>query len=296
MRAGLDCDTPRGPRMNATAVCCGLAAVAAVTLLHEALVVHRRAAVAQHRRMPGAQSATARARVIGMQALSVERRVALALPAVLVVGVVAGVLPGALVGAGVIGLPSVSQRVGRWRRDQSVEAALPQLLDEMARGMRAGLSPSIAFVEAIRVAPAPVVMAASDVVDRLRSGDDLVRASAAWATERASPGTELLATAVAVGSVVGGVHARTIDAVAATLRERQAMDAELATQALQARLSALVMTIAPIVFCGFLVLSDPRASHFLLRTPMGIVCAMVGIALDTVAALWMARIAQGARR
>ena len=282
--------------MNATAVCCGFGAVAAVVLLHEARVVHRRAVVAQHRRMPGEHSATTRTRLVEMQALSVERRFALALPAVVVVGVVAGVLPAGLVGVGIIALPSLGQRVGRWRREQSVEAAMPQLLDEMARGMRAGLSPSIAFVEAIRVSPVPVVMAATDVVDRLRSGDDLVRACAAWATERASPGTELLATAVAVGSAVGGVHARTIDAVAATLRERQAMDAELATQALQARLSALVMTIAPIVFCGFLVLSDPRASHFLLRTPMGIVCAMVGIALDTVAALWMARIAQGARR
>ena len=282
--------------MNATAICGGSGAVATVVLLHEARVVHRRAVVAQHRRRPVEPSATTRTRLVDMQALSDERRFTLALPAILVVGLVAGVLPAGLVGVGIIVLPSVGQRVGRWRREQSVEAAMPQLLDEMARGMRAGLSPSIAFVEAVRVAPAPVAMAATAVVDRLRSGDDLVRACAAWAIERASPGAELLATAVSVGSVVGGVHARTIDAVAATLRERQAMDAELATQALQARLSALVMTVAPIVFCGFLVLSDPRASHFLLRTPMGIVCAMVGIALDTVAALWMARIAQGARR
>ena len=172
---------------------------------------------------------------------------------------------------------------------------MPGLLDEMARGMRAGLSPSTAFLEAVRIAPTPMVAASRGIADRLRSGDDLVRASAAWAAERATPSTALLATAVSVGAAVGGVHARTIDAVAATLRERQGAAAELATQALQARLSALVMTIAPIAFCSFLVLSDPRASQFLLRTPLGLACALVGLLLDALAAFWMSRIARGAQ-
>ena len=127
--------------MNPTAIWCGSGAVATVVLLHEARVVHRRAVVAQHRRRPGERSAPTRTRLVDVQAVSVERRFILALPVVVVVAVAgAGMLPAGLVGVGIIALPGLGQRVGRWRRDQSVEAAMPQLLDEMARGMRAGLS------------------------------------------------------------------------------------------------------------------------------------------------------------
>lgn len=279
----------------------GVGAAATVTLLHHGLGLRRRAAMASGRRGTRGQGTRRLAprlgpRLADLHTATVEHRLALALPCVLVLAVVGGgVLPAAVVGGVIVVGPSVVERISRWRREQVVENAMPPLLDEMARGMRAGLSASTAFLEAVRVAPTPMVAAASGIADRLRSGDDLVRASSAWASERPVASTALLATAISVGAAVGGVHARTIDAVAATLRERHGTAAELATQALQARLSALVMTVAPIVFCSFLVLSDPRASHFLLRTPVGIACALIGLSLDALAAFWMSRIARGAQ-
>ena len=224
------------------------------------------------------------------------RRAAMAVGVGAVTAIAGGLLP-ALVVVGVItAVPEVLARIARWRFDQRFEAELPPFLDEVARGMRAGLSPASAFLAAATIA-APTMRDASDsMVRRLRSGEDVERSCAAWADERPSPGREMLATAVAVGAAVGVVHPRTIDGVAATLRDRQAVAADLTTQALQARLSALVMTVAPIVFCAFLVLSDVRASHFLLRTPAGVACALIGLALDSIAALWMMRIVQGARR
>lgn len=282
--------------MTTIAALAAMGASATILLAHHAIALRRRAALAFHRRRARQPEAQPGRRLAELHAVAVEHRFALALPCVMVLMVIGGgVLPAAVVGGAIVAGPSVVSRVTRWRREQSVEGAMPGLLDEMARGMRAGLSPSTAFLEAVRAAPTPMVAASRGIADRLRSGDDLVRASAAWAAERTTPSTALLATAVSVGAAVGGVHARTIDAVAATLRERQGAAAELATQALQARLSALVMTIAPIAFCSFLVLSDPRASQFLLRTPLGLACALVGLFLDALAAFWMSRIAHGAQ-
>ena len=61
----------------------------------------------------------------------------------------------------------------------------------------------------------------------------------AWSAEHPSVNAELLFTTVAVGAAVGAVHPRTIDGVAATVRERRAAAAEIGLQAMQARLSAV---------------------------------------------------------
>lgn len=279
----------------------GAGASLTVALLDAAWRMHGQAAMRRRRTRHGAASrSTPRGLAVARRTAfdaGPGRRAAVAVVLGLVAAIAGGGLLPALVVVGVVAaVPEVLARIARWRFDQRVEAELPPFLDEVARGMRAGLSPASAFLAAATIA-GPTLRDASDgMVRRLRSGEDVERSCAAWADEQPSPGREMLATAVAVGAAVGVVHPRTIDGVAATLRERQAVAADLTTQALQARLSALVMTVAPMVFCAFLVLSDARASHFLLRTPAGLACALVGLALDSIAALWMMRIVQGARQ
>ena len=278
----------------------GPGAFLTVALLDVAWRLHSRAAMKRRRTRLGAASrSTPTGLALARRTLFDARpgqRAAMAVPLGAGAAIVGGLLPAFVVVGVIAAVPEVLARIARWRFDQRFEAELPPFLDEVARGMRAGLSPASAFLAAATIA-APTMRDASDsMVRRLRSGEDVERSCAAWADERPSPGREMLATAVAVGAAVGVVHPRTIDGVAATLRDRQAVAADLTTQALQARLSALVMTVAPIVFCAFLVLSDVRASHFLLRTPAGVACALIGLALDSIAALWMMRIVQGARR
>ena len=220
-------------------------------------------------------------------------RVAPSLAAALVGAVFGGPLAALVFGAVALVGPGLAGHFARWRAEQAFEGAMPSLLDEMSRGMRAGLSPSSALQLAGSSAPAPFPGALRPATERLFAGEDNGAAVAAWSNDHPSPSLTLFATAVAVAGSVGGLHPRGVDSVAATIRERRAADAEVATQALQARLSAAVMTIAPLGFCGFLVLTDPRASHFLLRTTGGLVCALGGIGLDCLAAGWMARIARG---
>ena len=274
----------------------GAGVAVAIALIGKARHLGRRATVNARRLVPDGPTLAGERSGRSLRAAvdaPFEHRVALAIPLALVLGVVGGsVLPAVIVATSLVALPSVASRIGHRRLAMRIDAEMPPFLDEMARGMRAGLSPGVAFCEAASTGGPALVGSSAGIVGRLRSGDDLVRACCSWADERALPSTELLATAVSVGAEVGSIHPRTIDAVATTLRERQGVAAELATQALQARLSALVMTVAPILFCSFLVLSDARASQFLLRTPAGIGCALVGLGLDAVAALWMASLAR----
>jgi tight adherence protein B len=78
--------------------------------------------------------------------------------------------------------------------------------------------------------------------------------------------------------------------VAATLRERRAVEREATALATQARSSALVIVLAPLAFAALSSLGDPRAGAFLVGTPTGLACLTAGLALDGLGAWWMHRI------
>ena len=83
--------------------------------------------------------------------------------------------------------------------------------------------------------------------------------------------------------------------MAATLRDRRAVAAEVDALAAQARASALVMMGAPVAFAALGLLSDPEVARFLLATPAGLACLVVGLGLDAMAGWWMVGIARSAR-
>jgi tight adherence protein B len=99
---------------------------------------------------------------------------------------------------------------------------------------------------------------------------------------------------LAVGALVlatqtGGPPARVIEDVASAIRTRQQVAREAHALAAQARLSAIVVGVAPVGFMLVTCLTDARNSHLLFGTPLGIACVVTGLALDAVGAWWMHR-------
>ena len=97
----------------------------------------------------------------------------------------------------------------------------------------------------------------------------------------------MAASALAIAAEVGGPQARTVDAVALTLREQRVIAGDVAASAAQARLSAVVLVAVPLVFAVMQMATNSEALHFLLRTTAGTGCLVVGIGLDALGALWM---------
>lgn len=182
---------------------------------------------------------------------------------------------------------------GPWNehiKQKAFRTHFPTFLDEVARRLRGGLSLSDAMLGAddgmhtlFRSAFAPVRI----MID---SGVDPARAVKNWQVTGNQPAVDLFAGSLAVGAAVGGVTPRTLDSVAQTIRDRLALVAEVSMQASQAKLSALVMTLAPLLFSVLLVFTDKRAANFLLATPVGWACLLVGLGLDLIAGVWMARL------
>lgn len=115
----------------------------------------------------------------------------------------------------------------------------------------------------------------------------------AWAARTPAPGVRLLVAAASLGHEAGGAQARALDQVAATLRERLALQRETRALASQARASAALMVVAPVGFAAFTAATDAEVLGFLVGTPVGLVCLAVAVVLDALGALWMARLTQG---
>lgn len=221
---------------------------------------------------------------------------------VLTVGVVLAAarwgVGGVVVAVGLcVGGPAAFLAWRRGREAQRYAAALPGVLEAVAGKLRAGASlpDAVATSADDRTGSATLDADLAALSRRVSRGQPFTVAVETWADGRSAPGVGLVAAALVLGSEAGGARAKALDGVAATLRDRRALEAEVDALSSQARASAVVMMGAPVVFAALGLLSDPDVATFLLRTPAGLGCLAGGLVLDAVAGLWMLRIAAAAR-
>ena len=200
-------------------------------------------------------------------------------------GPVLGVVAGAVCGSG----PWALVRGRRGRAGAVSDAALPVALEAVASGLRAGSTLPLALAAAATGAgPALGAELTRVVADATHVG--LAAAADEWALRQPRPAVRLAAAALALSAEVGGAGARALDGVALTLRQRSEAVAEVRALATQARLSALILSVAPIGFVALAGTADPRTVRFLLADPAGQVCLVLGLLLDVAGAAWMGRI------
>ncbi|MGH9244778.1 MAG: type II secretion system F family protein [Acidimicrobiales bacterium] len=214
--------------------------------------------------------------------------------AVVVLATLAG--PGGAVVAVVAttGLPAVVLRAQVGRDSLLIERALPSTLEAMARSLRSGGSVRLALAEATTTAAGPLASELSTVGRAVDRGIPIRDALAAWAETRPLPGVRLAVAALELGLDAGVGLARNLDGVAATLHDRAEWQREVRTLSSQARYSAGVLAAAPVVFVFVAALIDPATVGFLLRTPLGLGCLVLGLTLDAGGAWWMVGITKGA--
>ncbi|MCY3861182.1 MAG: type II secretion system F family protein [bacterium] len=181
-------------------------------------------------------------------------------------------------------------RANRHRRDQVMEAQLPGFLEAIARGLRTGLQLGPATVEAASSTPPPLHHEVLPLAEELRRGLRSADVFDRWARRRPGSGSGMAAAAMAFAASAGGAQARAIDGVAATLRDRAALELEVRSLTSQARVSAMMIAALPV---GFMLLSAGVGDHavsFMFTTRLGLAFLACGLGLDAIGAWWMRRI------
>lgn len=169
------------------------------------------------------------------------------------------------------------------RRAHRAPADYASLLDAIARQVRSGSSLTSAVDDEIDLSTPLGVVA-----DRLAEGSSLTEALAVVVPSHAD--VALTVQALSATAHLGGPIAATLDEAAAVLRERAAARAERQAHSSQARLSARVLTIVPLVFAAWSAVASQRTRDVYLSDVAGAVCASCGLALNIVGSKWMKRI------
>lgn len=200
-----------------------------------------------------------------------------------------------LAAGGLLGAPRGLRRTLDRRMLDRRDAHLPALLERMASSLRAGSAPAPAFVELAATAPEPLAADLRSVAAEIQHGAGMAAAIDRWAGRpSASAAVRLAGAALGLGVDAGGEIARSLDRVAATLRERRELQAEVHALATQARASAAVLALAPLAFTALVSSIEPEMVRFLVATPLGWLCLGGGLGLEAVGVAWMARIVAGA--
>lgn len=171
------------------------------------------------------------------------------------------------------------------RTRRLLDLRIPDALDRVVRQLRSGATLPLALSSVGEDDPVFARISAE-----LRQGRSLSDTVEDWRQEDELPNRQLTATALNLASKTGGASARVLDGVAASLRERVALEREVAALSSQARASAIVLVVAPVVFAAAASMVDGRILDLLLGEPIGWACLGLGLGLDALGAVWMTRL------
>ncbi len=171
------------------------------------------------------------------------------------------------------------------RTRRLLDLRIPGALDRVVRQLRSGATLPLALRSVGEDDPVFARISAE-----LGQGRSLIDTVEDWRQEDELPNRQLTATALDLASRAGGASAQVLDGVAASLRERVALEREVAALSSQARASAVVLVVAPVVFAVAASMVDGRILDLLLGEPIGWVCLGVGLGLNALGAFWMSRL------
>jgi tight adherence protein B len=172
------------------------------------------------------------------------------------------------------------------RRARQIAVAVPETLERVASELRSGGTVSTA-IGAVATGDGPLASDMARLDTRVRLGASIAEALGAWSSERAVPGVDASAGALAMCSSVGGRSADALDGLATSLRDRLGVAAEARALSSQARMSAMVVGGVPVAYIAWSAVVDPHALHVLTGTLFGRICLLLGLSLEALGAWWM---------
>lgn len=177
------------------------------------------------------------------------------------VSMILGLIPAALP------LAYVLQK--RSQRFKKFEAGLPQAIDLMVSGLRAGQSLVATIGLVAREVPDPIGREFQICFDEQNYGLAFRTAMDNLATRIPIPDIRIIKTAILVQKETGGNLAEVLDKCAYVIRERFRLKREIRTKTAQGRLTGWILTFLPIGLGVLLFMVNPNNMSLLWTRQMG---------------------------
>ncbi|MEX0767690.1 MAG: type II secretion system F family protein [Microthrixaceae bacterium] len=180
------------------------------------------------------------------------------------------------------------------RADRLLEQQLPGVAAGLARSVHSGATLLVAIEELGELAVAPSGKDLLGVAASVRRGGSLDAALDLWQQSRRGTSVDLLVTACRFGYAEGGNLAAALDGAAVSILDRIEVADEARALASQARSSAAVLVVLPLLGAAVFSVLDPAVAATLFTTAAGWVCLVVGLTLDALGAWVLSRMVRSA--
>ncbi len=163
------------------------------------------------------------------------------------------------VGAIVIAIVGVGIWVNnrRAKRLRQIEEQLPLALDILIRSLRAGHPVSMAVKLSADEMGDPIGSEFGLIVDETTYGLELREALANFAHRTGSSYAHFFAVSVAIQTETGGNLAEILSNLASVIRAQQTLHLRVKALAAEGKMSALILSVLPILLIAFLMVSQP---------------------------------------
>ena len=178
----------------------------------------------------------------------------------------------------------------RGRRAGAIARQLPDGIDLMVRSLRAGHPLNGAFQVIAREMPDPLGSEMGIVADAITYGDDLTDAVTAFADRVGIEDARYLAVAINIQAGTGGNLAHVLEALAQVIRERFAMLRKIRALSAEGRLTAIIVSIVPLVIFASLNAISPTFYGDVADDPLYMPFLATGAVLTALNAIVLRRL------
>jgi tight adherence protein B len=174
-----------------------------------------------------------------------------------------------LLGVVAANIPCVVVLMKRTRRFEAIEDQVPDVLDALARALRAG-HPFVAAMDLVaRETPSPLGIELRRTCDEQRLGSTWPDALGNLADRVPLMELRLVAAAVTVQTRTGGRLTELFERLADTIRESVSLRGDVRAISAQGRLTGTILTILPVGLACIMYMTSPQYIMTLFRHPLG---------------------------
>jgi tight adherence protein B len=178
----------------------------------------------------------------------------------------------------------------RGRRAGKIAHQLPDGIDLMVRSLRAGHPLNSAFQVIAREMSDPLGSEMGIVADAITYGDDLTDAVTAFADRVGIEDARYLAVAINIQAGTGGNLAHVLEALAQVIRDRFTMLRKIRALSAEGRLTAIIVSIVPLVIFASLNALSPSFYGDVAGDPLYTTFLVTGVVLMAANAIVLRRL------
>jgi tight adherence protein B len=155
-------------------------------------------------------------------------------------------------------LPVMTMRFLRGRRLKRFGMQLPEALELITRGLKAGHPVPVAVAMVAREMPDPIGTEFGVIADEVTYGSDLVSALNSLFDRVGHEDLPLFVTAVSIQTSSGGNLREILDGLSATIRERGKLRRKVRAISTEGRMSAYILTAVPALLFAAIMVMMPQ--------------------------------------